>query len=118
METLSSRTVEMKWKRILFHMCVLPSMIYGAETWVLTKSARYKLATAQRRMERCMVGTCLLDRRTNAWLRGVTKVKDVVASAIERKWTYSWRLAMSADVKWSKELSVWRPPLKRTLVDQ
>ncbi|EYC19266.1 hypothetical protein Y032_0025g1277 [Ancylostoma ceylanicum] len=55
--------------------------------------------TAQRRMERCMVGTRLLATRTNAWLRGVTKVKDEVTSAIERKWTYSWRLAISADVK-------------------
>ncbi|EYC42726.1 hypothetical protein Y032_0520g2847 [Ancylostoma ceylanicum] len=27
----------------------------------------------------------LVDRRTNAWLGGVTKVKDVVASAIKRK---------------------------------
>ncbi|EYC39186.1 hypothetical protein Y032_0670g1374 [Ancylostoma ceylanicum] len=52
-----------------------------------------------------------------SWLRGVTKVKDVVASAIERKWTYLWRLAMSADMKWSKELSEWRPPLKVPPVD-
>ncbi|EYC25050.1 hypothetical protein Y032_0012g1670 [Ancylostoma ceylanicum] len=110
---LSSRTVEMKWKRALFNLCVLPSMLYGAETWVLTKSARHKLAAAQRRMERCMVGIRLLDRRTNAWLRGVTKVKDVVASAIERKWAYSWKLAKSAEVKWSKELTEWRPPLNR-----
>ncbi|EYB84294.1 hypothetical protein Y032_0320g2409 [Ancylostoma ceylanicum] len=31
-ELFLSRTVEMKWKRGLFNMCILPEMLYGAET--------------------------------------------------------------------------------------
>ncbi|EYC11015.1 hypothetical protein Y032_0053g2428 [Ancylostoma ceylanicum] len=112
-EFLSSKTVEMKWKRKLFNQCVLPAMLYGAETWVLTKAAEHKLAAAQRRMERRMVGIRLSDKKTNAWLRGVTKVKDVITSAVERKWAYGWKLARSTEVKWSKELMEWRPPSKR-----
>ncbi|EYC04314.1 hypothetical protein Y032_0088g2137 [Ancylostoma ceylanicum] len=110
---MSSRTVEMKYKRALFNMCILPAMLYGAETWVLTKTTERKLACAQRRMERFMVGVRLLDKKTNAWLRGVTKVKDAVSSARERKWAYGWELAMSTNVKWSRELVEWRPPLTR-----
>ncbi|EYC43695.1 hypothetical protein Y032_0483g2288 [Ancylostoma ceylanicum] len=110
---LTSRTVEMKYKRASFNMCILPAMLYGAETWVLSKSAERKLACAQRRMERLMVGVRLLDKETNAWLCGVTKVKDAVSSARERKWACGWELAMSTDVKWSRQLVEWRPPLKR-----
>ncbi|EYB83299.1 hypothetical protein Y032_0338g2934 [Ancylostoma ceylanicum] len=110
---LTSRTVEMKYKRALFNMCILPAMLYGAETWVLSRSAERKLACAQRRMERFMVGVRLLDKKTNEWLRGVTKVKDAVNSARERKWTYGWELAMSTNVKWLRELVEWRPPITR-----
>ncbi|EYC32906.1 hypothetical protein Y032_0002g503 [Ancylostoma ceylanicum] len=110
---LSSRTVEMKYKRALFYTCILPAMLYGAETWVLTKTAERKLACAQRRMERFMVGVRLRDKKTNAWLRGVTKVKDAVSSAREREWAYWWGLAMSINVKWSREVMEWRPPLTR-----
>uniref|UniRef100_A0A1I8A087 Lipase n=1 Tax=Steinernema glaseri TaxID=37863 RepID=A0A1I8A087_9BILA len=52
----TSRTVDMRWKRRLFNMCVLPAMLYGAETWALTEAAQEKLAVAQRKMERRMVG--------------------------------------------------------------
>ncbi|EYC28837.1 hypothetical protein Y032_0007g3453 [Ancylostoma ceylanicum] len=112
-EFFLSRTVEMKWKRELFNMCILPAMLYGAETWVLTKAAERKLASAQRAMERRMIGIRLLDKRTNAWIRGVTKIKDAVNTAKERKWAYGWELAMSNNIKWSRELMEWRPPLTR-----
>ena len=49
-----------------------------------------RLAVAQRRMERRLAGTTLRDRRTNEWLRGVTKVVDVVDEAQKRKWSYAW----------------------------
>ncbi|EYB93296.1 hypothetical protein Y032_0184g996 [Ancylostoma ceylanicum] len=91
----------------------ITAMLYGAETWVLTKAAEHKLAAAQRRMERRMVGIRLSDKKTNAWLRGVTNVKDVIASAVERKWAYGWELVRSTEVKWSEELMKWRPPSKR-----
>ncbi|EYB94802.1 hypothetical protein Y032_0167g133 [Ancylostoma ceylanicum] len=64
---LTSRTVEMKYERALFNMCTLPAMFYGVETWMLSKAAERKLACAQRRMERFMVGVRLLNKKTNAW---------------------------------------------------
>ncbi|EYC15766.1 hypothetical protein Y032_0036g3346 [Ancylostoma ceylanicum] len=50
----SFRTVMMKWKRELFNMCILPAMLYGAETWMLTKAAERNLVSAQKAMERRM----------------------------------------------------------------
>uniref|UniRef100_A0A1I7YUQ7 Endonuclease-reverse transcriptase n=1 Tax=Steinernema glaseri TaxID=37863 RepID=A0A1I7YUQ7_9BILA len=96
-------------------MCVLPAMLYGCETWALTKSAKKKLAAAQRKMERQMAGVTILDRRTNEWLQGVTKVIDVVEAAAARKWRFAWKLANedAAKQKWSTRIAEWRPPLKR-----
>ncbi|EYC12773.1 hypothetical protein Y032_0046g1416 [Ancylostoma ceylanicum] len=71
----------MKYNRALFNVCILPAMLYGAETWVLSNSAERKFACAQRRMERFMAGVRLLDKKTNAWFRGVTKVKDALGFA-------------------------------------
>ncbi|TKR59886.1 hypothetical protein L596_029494 [Steinernema carpocapsae] len=49
---LTSRSVQMRWKRRLFNQCILPALLYGCESWALTQAARKKLAVAQRRMER------------------------------------------------------------------
>ncbi|KAK0424256.1 hypothetical protein QR680_008579 [Steinernema hermaphroditum] len=112
---LTNPTVEMRWKRRLFNMCVLPAMLYGAETWALTKSACKRLATAQRKMERRMVGVRLVDKKTNDWLRGVTKISDVAESAKKRKMKYAWKLANEDEEKWSKRLTDWRPIVSRPL---
>ena len=99
----------MKHKRRLFDMCVLPAMLYGCETWAATKKQLEILAVAQRRMERRMAGTSLRDRRTNKWLRGVTKVRDVIDEAHFRKWSYAWRVAKMDPTLWTRQLVDWDP---------
>ncbi|EYC21168.1 hypothetical protein Y032_0020g34 [Ancylostoma ceylanicum] len=112
-EFFLSRTIEMKWKRELFNMCLLPTMLNGAGTWVLNRASERKLASAQRAIERRMIGIRLLDKRTNVWIRGETKVKDALNTAKEREWAYRWELAMSNNIKWSRELMEWRSNLTR-----
>ncbi|EYC09773.1 hypothetical protein Y032_0059g3043 [Ancylostoma ceylanicum] len=46
-------------------------------------------------MEKSMITIRLPDRRTNAWIRGVTKVKDAVYTAKEREWANGiWSLRL------------------------
>ncbi|TKR89157.1 hypothetical protein L596_013301 [Steinernema carpocapsae] len=47
--------------------------------------ARKKLPPAQRRTEKRMAGVQLVDKRSNAWLRGVTKLKDVTETETSPK---------------------------------
>ena len=42
-------------KRKVYNQCVLPTMIYGSETWKPTKPMENKLRSAQRRMEMSML---------------------------------------------------------------
>ena len=110
---LTSRSVQMKSKRKIMNSCILPAMTYGAETWALRKSHRQMLIVAQRKMERAMVGVSLLDRRTNEWLRGVTKVADVrfVAGKMKAKWTM--KVVRMTD-RWAGTALEWSPnPMQR-----
>ena len=68
----------MKHKRKLFNQCILPAMTFGCEAWTATQADLQQLAVAQRKMERRMAGSTLLQKKTNEWLRGVTKVVDIV----------------------------------------
>ena len=49
-------------KRKVYNKCVLPTMIYGSETWKPTKPMKNKLRNAHRGMERSMLGTNLRDK--------------------------------------------------------
>ena len=48
-------------KRKVYNQCVLPTMIYGSETWKPTKPIENKLMIAQRGTERLMLGISLRD---------------------------------------------------------
>ena len=61
-------------------------MVYGAETWTLTKQAQNKLAAAE---ERSMLNITYKDRRTNIWVREMTKVIDIMYTVRKMKWSYS-----------------------------
>uniref|UniRef100_A0A914VM18 Uncharacterized protein n=1 Tax=Plectus sambesii TaxID=2011161 RepID=A0A914VM18_9BILA len=78
---LTSRTVDMKYKRRIFNQCIIPEMMHGSECWALTKKGRDIMAAAQQRMESAMAGVNILDKKTNDWVRGVTKVNDIINAA-------------------------------------
>ena len=109
-------------KRKLFNQCILPAMTYACETWTMTKSMQQKLAAAQRRMERSMIGITLKDRKTNEWIRNKTKVQDILEIVKRRKWTWAGHVSRMTDNRWTARLTDWRPmdgkrsrgrPLKR-----
>ena len=52
--------------------------------WTLTKQAQNKHAAAQTKMERSMLNIAYKDRRTSIWVRGRTKVIDIINTACEK----------------------------------
>ncbi|TKR65184.1 hypothetical protein L596_025625 [Steinernema carpocapsae] len=60
-----------------------------------------------------MAGVRLNDRHSNAWLRRVTKVKDITEAAAKRKWTFAWKMANAEADKWLTLIEAWRPPTTR-----
>ncbi|XGW31396.1 hypothetical protein V3C99_009956 [Haemonchus contortus] len=106
---LRSRMTPIKTKRRFFHTCVLPTLLYGSETWALTKAAEDRIRKCQRRMERQMLGLRLRDRVSNAVLRARTKLKDAVVEARKRKWIYANKLMTREQTRWEVRLMKWKP---------
>ena len=111
---LKSRRIPMVLKKRYFHQCVLPAMLYGCETWGLTKLEENRLAVAQRRMERTMLNVKLIDRHSREWLRERTQLNDVVQLARKRKWNYLPKILSLPEERWSRVLTRWKPDGNRT----
>ena len=112
---LTNKKFPMYLKRKYFHMCVIPALLYGCESWSLTKAAEERLAIAQRKMERRMLGVRLIDKLSSELIRRRTKLKDVVQEYRRRKWKFAKKLANWNDNRWSTQITFWKPDLKRPL---
>ena len=105
----TSRLVPMSLKRRLFEGAVFPALMYASETWVMTRRLENRLAVAQRRWERSMLGVSLLDRRTNEWVRERTGLRDVVRFSRERRWRWAARVADMDHRRWARAVLEWHP---------
>lgn len=108
-EIMKSKDLGMAIKRKTFNTCILPCLIYGCETWALTKSLREKLAICQRAMERSMIGIRRKDRVRSSVLRSKTKLTDILKQIDQQKWRWAGHMVRDAKEKWSKKISEWYP---------
>lgn len=96
-------------KAKVYNQCVIPAMVYGSETWSLTNETASKLRTAQHGMERQMLGITKWDRKKLSWIRSKSRVNDVVAEAVKRKWNWAGHLARLPNYRWAKRITEWYP---------
>ncbi|XP_069989510.1 uncharacterized protein [Penaeus vannamei] len=61
-------------------------LVQGEALEVVDKLLERKLKSAQRGMERSMVGINLRDRKRATWIREQTKVEDIIGSIKKKKW--------------------------------
>ena len=105
----ASRTCPMFIKKRLFEGAILPDLTYGSETWALTRRLENRIAVAQRRWERVMLGVSLLDRRRNDWVRDKAGLRDAVRICRERKWSWASRVAGMESCRWTRAVLEWHP---------
>ena len=96
-------------KKRLFEGAIIPALAYASETWSLTHRLENKLAVAQRKWERVMLGISLLDRRTGGWIRDRTGLVDIVRLCRERKWMWASRIASMSGERWARTVAEWHP---------
>jgi hypothetical protein len=112
---LCSKNIAMCLKRRYFNTCILPALLYGSETWTLTKAGLTRLVRTQRAMERWMLGVRLRDKKPSDWIRSITKLKDVTVAARKRKWRFTEKMLSRKDDRWTVRLTLWTPSAKRPL---
>ena len=77
---LQLRQLSYKIKGWIYRVVVRSTMMYGMETWPMTKETMYRLECTQMRMLRWMAGISRAERRTNAsireafWVEAIEKV--------------------------------------------
>ena len=66
---LKSRNVGLNVKKCVYETVIVPTVLYGAETWGLRESERKKLNVFERRCLRSMIGVTRRDRVRNTVIR-------------------------------------------------
>ncbi|GFR57706.1 endonuclease-reverse transcriptase [Elysia marginata] len=92
----------------VFDQCVIPPMSYGCQTWSLTKALIQKLRTAQRAMERKMLGIKPKDRVPCREIRSRTNVVDIVKYVEKQKWKWAGHVARLQDNRWTQRVTEWQ----------
>ena len=83
------RNVSRKLKVRLFRAIVIPTVLYGAECWVLKKREERKLAAFEMKCLRRICGVRWEDRLTNSRVREMADVEDTILTRVEdiqRRW--------------------------------
>ena len=84
-------------------------MTYGCETWALNKGMIDKLAVAQRKMERIMLGITLRDQKRSNWIRQQTGVADIIEHICKTKHRWAGHVARLTDNRWTIKTTEWTP---------
>ena len=106
---LKNQDIPICLKRQVYDQCITPTVTYGAETWNLTKKQALKLRTMQRAHERVMLNITWRDRKTAKWIREQTKVRDILVTINNLKWSWAGHLARRTDNRWTTKITQWTP---------
>ena len=68
-------------KAEILEKCVIPTLIYGCQTWSLTEKQKRALQICQRQMERKILHISHRDRTRNYVIRSRTRKTDVATTA-------------------------------------
>ncbi|CAH2101994.1 unnamed protein product [Euphydryas editha] len=108
-DVMKNRDIPMTVKTKLHDTCILPCMIYGCQTWALTKSNMKKLETCQHGIERSILHIKRRDRQRLVTIRAKTKIYDVKTKIREQKWRWCGHMARNKFRKWTNDITDWYP---------
>lgn len=97
-------------KKIVLDTCLLPSLLYGCQTWTLTDKIKRKIRTTQRAMERSILKIKKVQKIRSETIREQTKVQDALTKALKLKWKWAGHVARYKDKRWTLIATRWRGP--------
>lgn len=111
---LWSKQITKQTKLRIYGAIVESIMLYGAETWEITKRERQRLEAVEMDYLRRSCGVSRLQRVTNTEIRRRMGVKKTVAEEIERR-RLKWygHVRRLEDQRWPRKIMEWSPPFRR-----
>ena len=81
----SGRSVTVRVKRELYERVVVPTVMYGSESWGLKVEEREKLDVAEMKCLRSICGVTRMDRVRNEVVRERVGVSEKLSKRVDRK---------------------------------
>ena len=107
-EILQNKEIPMCLKRQVFNQCIIPTLIYGCQTWTLTKELVYKIEVCQRKMERKILGIRQIEKVPNKTIREKTGVDDILEVLTKTRWQWAGHVARMKDNRWTIRCTEWQ----------
>ena len=104
----------------MFRSLVLPVLLYGCETWTLTRDMRWRLDSFGARSLQRILGYCWSDFVSNKWLLRETQMRFVTCIVRERQLRLYGHVACFPDadpahqILSAREPREWRRPMGQT----
>lgn len=108
-EIMKNKQINIKTKKKLYETAIMPSLMYGCQSWSLRKEDEDRLAICQRKMERSMLNIKLQDRIKNIDIRRKTKICDILSRIKKLKWQWAGHICRMENSRWTKRVTEWIP---------
>ena len=93
----------------MFKQCVIPVLLYGAQTWRLTEKTIKKLETTQSAMLRSILNIKRKDKIKNEYIYKKTQIKNIKNIISKLKWNWAGHIIRFKDERWTKITTEWWP---------
>ena len=81
---INNRGLELNVKNVLYEKVVVPTVMYGSESWGMKVTERQKLNVFEMKCLRSMTGVSRLDRVRNEVVRARTGVRRELATRVDK----------------------------------
>jgi len=93
----------------LLEKCIFPALVYGCQTWTLTKKNENVLEIQKRKFLRSILKIKQKDKVSNRILESKAKSKSVLNMAKKLKWNWGGHVLRVRDNRWTKQIIEWHP---------
>ncbi|KAI5716805.1 hypothetical protein M8J76_012671 [Diaphorina citri] len=90
-------------------ICVYPSILYGCQSWALTKKLESRLDSTQHRMQRAILGIKWQDKVSNKKVENQLKTRNLAKEAKMQKWKWAGHVMRMQGERWARTLTEWTP---------
>lgn len=95
-------------KSEIFNMCVVPTLVYGSQTWPLSEKSISKIKTTQNAMERVILNFKKKDHKKITDIKKALKDNiDMVRYIRRQKWSWAGHVARMRDDRWTFRATFW-----------
>ncbi len=107
-DTMNSN-LPLSLNRKVFKQGIFPVLTSAQKLGISLRNKKEKLRSAQRVMERKMLGATWRDRKRATWIREQTKVEDILGTIKVKDWSWAGHTIRRTDNRWTRRVTEWQP---------